>query len=85
MCRIKIPPQDFAIKMQGGLMHKRERICGTLWYYHQKLMSRCHHNHLQNRKHFRKKGVLVYISFNLTCIQGDSLLLSVNTIAQSFI
>ena len=29
---IKIPLQDFAPKMQGGLMRKEGRICGTLRY-----------------------------------------------------
>ena len=29
---IKIPQQDFALKMQGGLMRKGGRICGTLQY-----------------------------------------------------
>ena len=31
---IKIPQQDFALKMQGGLMRKGGGggICGTLWY-----------------------------------------------------
>ena len=34
MCRIKIPQQYFALKMQGreGLMRDRGRICGTLRY-----------------------------------------------------
>ena len=27
---IKIPPQDFLLKLQGGLMHEGGRICGTL-------------------------------------------------------
>ena len=31
---IKIPLQDFALKMQGGLMRERGRICGTLRYMH---------------------------------------------------
>ena len=32
MCGIKIPQQDFALKMQGGggLMREGGRICGTL-------------------------------------------------------
>ena len=29
---IKIPPQDFALKMQGELMHEGGHICGTLRY-----------------------------------------------------
>ena len=29
---IKIHPQDFALKMQGGLMREGGRICGTLRY-----------------------------------------------------
>ena len=29
---IKIPPQDSALKMQGGLMCEGGRICGTLRY-----------------------------------------------------
>ena len=29
---MKIPPQDFALKMQGGLMREVGRICGTLRY-----------------------------------------------------
>ena len=29
---IKIPLQDFAPKMQGGLMREEGRICGTLRY-----------------------------------------------------
>ena len=29
---IKIPLQDFALKMQGGLMREGGRICGTLRY-----------------------------------------------------
>ena len=29
---IKIPPQDFALKMQRRLMHEGH-ICGTLWYF----------------------------------------------------
>ena len=29
---IKIPPQDFGLKMQGGLMREGGRICGTLRY-----------------------------------------------------
>ena len=33
MRQIKIPLQDFALKMQGGLMREGERICGTLRYY----------------------------------------------------
>ena len=32
LCVIKIPQQDFALKMQGGLMCEGERICGTLRY-----------------------------------------------------
>ena len=28
----KIDPQDFALKMQGGLMREVGRICGTLRY-----------------------------------------------------
>ena len=34
MHRIKIPQQDFALKMQGGrgLMREGGRICGTLQY-----------------------------------------------------
>ena len=28
MCGIKIPQQDFALKMQGGLMHEGGCICG---------------------------------------------------------
>ena len=32
MRRIKIPLHDFALKMQGGLMHEGGRICGTLRY-----------------------------------------------------
>ena len=31
MCGIKIPQQDFVLKMQGGLM-REGRICGTLRY-----------------------------------------------------
>ena len=30
---IKIPLQDFALKMQGGLMREGGRICGTLRYF----------------------------------------------------
>ena len=30
---IKIPLQDFVLKMQGGLMREGGRICGTLRYY----------------------------------------------------
>ena len=30
---IKIPQQDFALKMPGGLMREGGRICGTLRYY----------------------------------------------------
>ena len=30
---IKIPQQDFALKMQGGLMREGGRNCGTLRYY----------------------------------------------------
>ena len=29
---IKIPQQEFALKMQGGLMREGGRICGTLLY-----------------------------------------------------
>ena len=29
---IKIPQQDFALKMQGGLMREGGRICGRLRY-----------------------------------------------------
>ena len=29
MRRIKIPQQDFALKMPGGLMREGGRICGT--------------------------------------------------------
>ena len=29
---IKIPLQDFVLKMQGGLMHESGRICGTVRY-----------------------------------------------------
>ena len=29
---IKIPPQEFALKMQGELMREGGRICGTLRY-----------------------------------------------------
>ena len=32
LCGIKIPQQDFALKMQEGLMCEGERICGTLRY-----------------------------------------------------
>ena len=31
---IKIPQQDFALKMPGGLMREGGRICGTLRYHH---------------------------------------------------
>ena len=31
---IKIPQQDFALKMPGGLMREGGRICGTLRYIH---------------------------------------------------
>ena len=39
MCGIKIPQQDFALKMQGGFMRKGGgggggRICGALRYMH---------------------------------------------------
>ena len=37
---IKIPQQDFALKMPGGLMREGGRICGTLRYY----ISRAHKN-----------------------------------------
>ena len=30
---IKVPQYEFALKMQGGLMRKGERICGTLRYH----------------------------------------------------
>ena len=33
MRRIKIPLQDFALKVQGGLMREGGRVCGTLRYY----------------------------------------------------
>ena len=33
MCGIKLPQQEFALKMQGGLMCEGGRICGTLRYY----------------------------------------------------
>ena len=29
---IKIPQQEFALKMQGGLMHEGGHTCGTLRY-----------------------------------------------------
>ena len=32
MCRIKIPLQDFALKMHGRLMREWGRICRTLRY-----------------------------------------------------
>ena len=32
MCGMKIPPLDFALKMQGGLMREGGRICRTLRY-----------------------------------------------------
>ena len=32
MRRIKIPPQDFPLKMQGGLTREGGRICGTRRY-----------------------------------------------------
>ena len=39
---IKIPQQDFALKMQGGLMREGGRICGTLRYYSDSsTISRC--------------------------------------------
>ena len=31
---MKIPQQDFALKMQGRLMREGGRICGALWYMH---------------------------------------------------
>ena len=31
-CGIKVPLQDFVLKMQGGLMREGGRICGTLQY-----------------------------------------------------
>ena len=32
---IKIPLQDFALKMQGGGgLYARGAYCGTLWYFH---------------------------------------------------
>ena len=34
MCGIKIPLKDFALKLQVGLMHEGEPICGTLQYIH---------------------------------------------------
>ena len=33
MRRIKVPQQDFALKMPGGLMREAGRICGTLRYF----------------------------------------------------
>ena len=33
---IKIPLQDFVLKMQGGLMREGGPICGTLRYIHGK-------------------------------------------------
>ena len=30
---IKIPQCEFALKMQGGLMHEGGHICGTLRYF----------------------------------------------------
>ena len=30
---IKIPQYEFALKMQGGLMHEGGHICGTLRYF----------------------------------------------------
>ena len=32
MCGIKIPQQDFVLKMQGGLMREEGCICVTLRY-----------------------------------------------------
>ena len=32
MCRIKVPLQDFVLKMQRRLMREGGRICGTLRY-----------------------------------------------------
>ena len=32
-CAIKIRQQDFALKMQGGLMCEGGHICGTLRYF----------------------------------------------------
>ena len=48
---IKIPPQDFALKMQGGLMRQGGgRICGTLRYYTPRcnLKDPCNINNINN-------------------------------------
>ena len=42
MCGIKIPQQEFTLKMQRGLMREGGRICGTLRYtLHMYLYLRC--------------------------------------------
>ena len=35
---VKIPLQDFALKMQGGLMREEGRICRTLRYIPQEIL-----------------------------------------------
>ena len=45
---IKIPQQDFSLKMQVELMHEGGGgICGTLRYiHHQKVTTACMHRHV---------------------------------------
>ena len=57
MCELKIPQQNFVLKMQGELMHKGGgRICGTLRYI----------NHQLN-------FTLSNIIFFLVCISGTTI------------
>ena len=35
---VKIPLQDFVLKMQGGLMREEGHICGTLPYVPQEIL-----------------------------------------------
>ena len=51
---IKMPPQDFPLKMQGGLMCEGGRICGTQWY-HEKFA--CENSHLFGTKGNRFSGL----------------------------
>ena len=54
--RDKIPPQEFALKMQGGLMREGERICGTLRYMSVRILFM-----LQKRRPKKQQSLLSYL------------------------
>ena len=80
MRRIKIPLQDFALKMQGGFMHEGGRICRAPQYIHVPYYSpiRCSMNDLSGDTYVavpcRNRRILRHVFRSHHCVQSAVLL-----------